>query len=186
MQDEAINELVKACLRGNPQAQKRFYDKYKRKLFGICCRYAHTTADADDIFHDAMVKIFGKLNTLKDLNTNEAWVKSITTSTAIDFYRKGKALFLLVENYETCVNTSNEADDFDILDSMEQCDILNIIATLPNGYRTILNMYLIDGYSHVQIAEMLNISVGTSKSQYSRARNILKIKLAEIGIKRDG
>jgi RNA polymerase sigma factor (sigma-70 family) len=184
MQDASIENIIRECLRGNAQAQKLLYDNYKRKLLGLCRRYARNHDEAEDIFQEAMIKIFNSLKTINNTATVESWMKSITVRTAIDFYRKNKnSIFIEMDGQ----HINNEIDEnFDILGHLNHKEIFDLIATLPTGYRTVLNLYLVDGYEHQEIAELLGISVGTSKSQYSRAKHLLKHKLSEIGITSHG
>jgi RNA polymerase sigma factor (sigma-70 family) len=171
--------LVLACKRNDPKAQTAFYNLYKGKLLGICRRYARTAAEAEDIFQEAFIKIFKNLHTLEKIESVNSWVKSSVIRTAIDHYRQGIHEREQV-GYESVIEVSDSQDD-NIFANLSREQVLGIINTLPDGFRMIINLYLIDGYTHSDIAEMLNISEGTSKSQLSRGREILKKELLKIG-----
>jgi RNA polymerase sigma factor (sigma-70 family) len=175
-------ELVIACQRKDPKAQTAFYNLYKGRLLGVCRRYARTVAEAEDIFQEAFIKIFNNLHTLEKIESVSAWVKSLVVRTAIDHYRNTSHEREQV-GYDNVIEHPEE--DFDIFSSMGREQILGVINSLPDGYRVVINLYLIDGFTHVEIAEMLNISEGTSKSQLSRGRELLKKELIKVGYKQD-
>jgi RNA polymerase sigma factor (sigma-70 family) len=177
-------DIISACLKGNEQAQTVFYNHYKKRMLGICRRYARTTFEAEDIFQDAFIKIFQKLGDVKQVGAVSFWIKSIVVRTAIDHYRKNSP-FRLMTDVDTPGVLPDEADSFDVLASLERSEILTAITALPDGYRMIVNLYLIDGYEHHEIGEMLGISTGTSKSQLSRAKALLRKVLTENGITTD-
>jgi RNA polymerase sigma-70 factor (ECF subfamily) len=128
-------------------------------------------SEAEDIFQEAFIKIFKNIHTLENIDSINSWVKSTVIRTAIDHYRHAVHERSLV-GYELIAEvTENEEDLFS---NLARDQILQIINALPDGYRLVVNLYLIDGYNHLEIAEMLNITEGTSKSQLSRARNLLK------------
>jgi RNA polymerase sigma factor (sigma-70 family) len=178
-----IIELVRGCQEQNPQAQAAFYNHYKRRLLGVCRRYAHTTFEAEDLFQEAFIKIFKYINNLKEPERVGLWVKSVLIRTAIDYFRKHNALYVY-ENEENEGDFTEKEDDFSILDVLEREQVLEIIHKMPEGYRLVVNLYLIDGYEHAEIAEMLGISIGTSKSQLSRAKQYLRTQLSFLAIKK--
>lgn len=180
---QEIIDLVRGCQQQNPQAQAAFYNYYKKRLLGICRRYAHTTFEAEDIFQEAFIKVFRNIKELKEPKTVGIWLKSLLIRTAIDYFRKHNALYVYEKEDKTGIFIENE-DDFSILDHLEREQVLEIITNMPEGYRLVLNLYLIDGYEHAEIAELLSISVGTSKSQLSRAKNYLRNELHKIEIKK--
>lgn len=134
---------------------------------GICLRYAKDQLEAEDILQDGFVKIYTNIHRYKPFGSFEGWMKRIFINTAIEYYRQRKK-FLISE-----IEIENEEFEIkeDVVDKMAAEEILELMKELPDGYRMVFNMYAIEGYSHKEIAEELNISVGTSKSQYSRARN---------------
>jgi RNA polymerase sigma factor (sigma-70 family) len=172
-------QLVLACKRNDPKAQTAFYNLYKGRLLGICRRYARTEAEAEDIFQEAFIKIFKNLHNLEKLESVNSWVKSSVIRTAIDHYRQTIHEREQV-GYENIIEKADSQDD-NIFSNISRDQVLGIINTLPDGYRMIINLYLIDGFAHADIAEMLHISEGTSKSQLSRGRELLKKELLKIG-----
>jgi len=178
----SLEELVLACQRSDPRAQHDLYERYKGRMLAVCLRYARTEAEAEDIFQDAFIKVFKNIAEIKDVHATDAWVKAIVIRTAINYYQrttKNESLKISFEDTEQ----SLESQDYErIISQMDLDMLLKIIGSLPNGYRTVINLHLIDGYSHGEIAEILSISEGTSKSQYRRGKNLLIKKLQQQGI----
>ena len=167
------HDLIEGCLLGNPIMQKKLYDQYAPKMFGICMRYAANSEDAKDILQDAFVKVFVNLGKFKGTGSFEGWMRRIFVNTAIEHYRKKNQLYAISESQEE--NISNQ--EVSALDALEADDIIRLISELPNGYRTVFNLFAVEGYSHREIATMMNISEGTSKSQYARAKAWLQEKI---------
>jgi RNA polymerase sigma-70 factor (ECF subfamily) len=153
--------------------QKKLYDKYAPKMYGICLRYAANTEDAKDILQDGFVKVFINLSKFKAAGSFEGWMRRIFVNTAIEHYRRKNQLYAISENQEE--NIPNK--DISALDELAAEDIIRLISELPNGYRTVFNLFAVEGYSHKEIATMMNISEGTSKSQYARAKAWLQEKI---------
>jgi RNA polymerase sigma-70 factor (ECF subfamily) len=178
----SLPDLVLACQRQEPSAQTAFYDRYKSRLLGVCVRYAKTKAEAEDIFQEGFIKVFKSLNEVRDPGAIDSWVKSVVIRTAINYYNrttKEQQLHSSLDN----VQYECESDDYGrIIDQLNIEVLLGLISQLPDGYRMIINLHLIDGYTHNEIAQMLSISDGTSRSQYLRGRNLLMKKLQEKGI----
>ncbi|MEO6287363.1 MAG: RNA polymerase sigma factor [Dyadobacter sp.] len=178
----SLPDLVLACQRQEPSAQTAFYDRYKSKLLGVCVRYAKTKAEAEDIFQEGFIKVFKSLNEVRDPGAIDSWVKSVVIRTAINYYNrttKEQQLHSSLDNMQY----EQESDDYGrIIDQLNVAVLLDLISQLPDGYRMIINLHLIDGYTHSEIAQMLSISDGTSRSQYLRGRNLLMKKLQEKGI----
>lgn len=166
-------ELIEACLKGNPIAQKMLYDTYSSVLYGICLRYSKKEEEAQDILQDSFIKIFTKLDTYQYTGSFEGWLKRIVTNTSIEYYRKK----INTEQVEEIGFSPYLAIDSE--KGLEVEELLKMIQELPEGYRMVFNMYAIDGYTHSEIATKLNISEGTSKSQLSRARAYLQRKFKE-------
>jgi RNA polymerase sigma-70 factor (ECF subfamily) len=166
-------ELIEACLKDNPTAQRVLYDKYSSKLYGICLRYSKNEEEAQDILQDSFIKIFTKLNTYQFTGSFEGWLKRIATNTSIEYYRKK----MDTEEVDEVVFNPYLSVDSD--KSLEVEELLKMIQELPEGYRMIFNMYAIDGFTHSEIAKKLGISEGTSKSQLSRARAHLQKKFKD-------
>jgi len=175
-------ELVTACINDDALAQTTLYNLYKSKLLGVCYRYAKTSSEAEDIFQEALIKVFQNLDKLIDPNALDHWVKSIVIRTAINYYNRTTKLFEMESEIDEQFDHV-PSDDFEsILSRIDIEMIVKIINQLPRGYRLVVNLYLIDGYSHAEIGEMLSISEGTSRSQFSKGKNALIKKLLLSGI----
>jgi RNA polymerase sigma factor (sigma-70 family) len=182
----SLTALVEACQRGEPKAQSAFYDRYKRKLRGICLRYTRTELEADDIFQDAFIKIFQNIDQLRSPEAADHWVKSVVIRTALNYYRlhtKKEMLLMPVEDIEPVLASE---ESLDALNLIEMEELLAIINELPHGYRTVINLYMIDSYTHADISALLGIAEGTSKSQLMRGKALLIKKLQEKGIGKYG
>lgn len=166
------DQLIEKCLAGDRFAQKHFFEFHSKRMMGVCLRYSSSTDEAQDVLQVGFVKVFEKLNTFKQKGSLEGWIKKIIVNTALDNIRKNKRNneHIEIEKIDFQLN-NNEENGFDALNAK---DLLTIIQKLPIGFRTVFNMYAIEGYSHKEIAEELNISINTSKSQYSRAKQHLQ------------
>lgn len=178
----SVASLVKACQQQDPRAQTVFYERYKSRMTGICRRYAKTVAEADDIFQDAFVKIFNSIGDLKEPDAVDGWVKVTVVRTAINYYHRTTREQELHDSLDG-MDIQLESDDYaKLMDQMNVRDLLEMINELPDKYRTVINLHLIDGYTHTEIGEMLSISDATSRSQFMRGRNLLLKKLELKGI----
>ena len=160
-------EIINGCLEKNRIAQKYLYDKFARKMKGVCLRYSDSQEEGEDILQNGFISVFENLKSFKGLGSFEGWIRKIMVNTALSQIRKNKKYQqnIALDKVEFLLPESNYiAEDF------AANDLLKIIQTLPIGYKTVFNLYAIEGYSHKEIGEMLNISEGTSKSQYSRAK----------------
>ncbi|MDX2359527.1 MAG: RNA polymerase sigma factor [Crocinitomicaceae bacterium] len=173
-------EIVKNCLRGDPKAQRALFDKFAPKMLGVCRRYAKSTEQAEDVLQDAFIKVFTKLNLYKG-GSLEGWIRRIMVNTSLDQIRKEVKLQDNITMDQVDYKIEQQAH---ILEGLMAEDLLKLINEMPSGYKAVFNMFAIEGYSHKEIAEQMNISENTSKSQYSRARAFLKTKLEELGIER--
>lgn len=172
-------ELIKGCQRHEAKAQTALYHTYKGRLMGICRRYAKNTTEAEDILQEAFIKIFKNIAEVRDENAAVGWMKRVVTNTAINYYRSN-VRYWQMEDYQS-VEQSN-GDYWDMMAHLSNEEILKLIHALPDGYRMVFNLYVIDGYDHAAIAQMLDISENTSRSQLFKARDMLKKKLNELGI----
>jgi RNA polymerase sigma factor (sigma-70 family) len=167
--------LIQGCLKRDKSAQKRLYETYSSKMYGLCYRYVKDPMEAEDILVTAFMKIFDKIDQFKNEGSFEGWIRKIIVNESLTHLRRNRSMYL-----ETELEQADREPDYDHLsDHLETEDLLNIIQELPAGYRIVFNMYAIDGYSHKEIAEQLGISENTSKSQLSRARVYLQKKLVE-------
>jgi RNA polymerase sigma factor (sigma-70 family) len=164
-------EIVEGCLKGNRLFQKALFDRYSPRILAICMRYTNNTDEAYDILQDTFIKVFEKIISYKNEGSFEGWLKRICVNTALDHIRRNKMDKFTddVDSVQFKLSSSQGT-----LDDLLAEDLMEILKSLPAGYRTVFNMYVIDGYSHKEIADHLNITESTSKSQFSRARAILQ------------
>lgn len=164
-------QIVEGCIQKNALAQKYLYDKFSRKMMGVCMRYCDSEEEAEDVLQNGFITVFSSIETYKGSGSFEGWIRKIIVNTALTNIRKNKKFKqnIALDNVEYMIPESRQASD-----GMGAQDLLKIIQQLPHGSRTIFNLYAIEGYTHAEIADMLNISEGTSKSQYSRARAYLQ------------
>ncbi len=162
--------LVKACQKGDPKAQRRLYEKFSTKMLGVCFRYVHDDFEAEEIMIEGFVKVFEKIHTFKMEGSFEGWIRRIMVNEALMYLRSNKKA-QLETSYEQVLY---EPEPQQFSTSLETEDLLKLIEALPTGYRTVFNLYAIEGFSHAEIAETLGITESTSKSQLSRARVILQ------------
>ena len=169
------HKLIKACKNGDNHAQKELYDLFSPTMMVIALRYSKSVSDAEDILQEAFVKVFQKIGSLKRHDKLGGWIKRIVINTSLNQNRSKLYMFPMSHVDEITLHSENEVD----LSEIHFQELLKMIQALPAGCQIIFNLYAIDGYSHSEIAEKLDISSGTSKSQYSRARKILREELEE-------
>jgi RNA polymerase sigma-70 factor (ECF subfamily) len=168
-------ELIKKCIHNEMSAQKYLFDRFSRKMMGVCLRYVDLREEADDILQEGFIKVFRNLSAYRGEGSLEGWIRKIMVNEALTYLRKNKKMKsnISLHHIEVATPASSLAGD-----TLNEKDLLKIITQLPPGYRTVFNLYAIEGYSHKEIADRLGISEGTSKSQYSRARTLLQSCLA--------
>ncbi|MGV6828369.1 MAG: RNA polymerase sigma factor [Flavobacteriales bacterium] len=170
-----LEELILKCKNQQPKAQELLYKKYSKVLFGICLKYSPNYQEAEDNLQDAFITIFKKIEQYKSKGSFEGWIKRITVNTVLQKYRKQKVFKLTNEE-----QIEDKVEEVPVETSKIQLnDLLLMVQQLPNQYRLVFTLYVLDDYSHKEISEMLDISVGTSKSNLSRARQILKTKVED-------
>jgi len=178
--DQELLDLIDSCKRGQPRAQREVYRRFSSMLFAVSLRYTNSREDAEDVLQDAWVKIYRHLNSFSRNHSFEGWLRRIVVNTAITHYRRQ-----LKHAYHADIDevhaTPADLEAFKELDyTREELD--HAIAQLPTGYGTVFKMYVIDGFRHKEIAEMLQIDINTSKSQLSRARKYLQDVLAPMSL----
>ncbi len=171
MVDEA--NLVKGCKKNNRKSQQALYDHYCKKMFAVCLRYCRKAEDAEDVLQEAFVKVFTKISSFRSESSLYYWIKKIVINTALNYQRSKLYLYPMVDVNELHYLSEKEFT----LNNIHYNDLIKLLQSLPDGCRIIFNLYAIEGFQHKEIAEMLSISVGTSKSQYSRAKFLLKEKI---------
>lgn len=168
----SLDKLIENCIKQDVQAQGQLYKQYASKLFSLCLKYSKNYAEAEDNLHDAFITVFSKIEQYNNKGSFEGWLKRIAINTSLQRYREDVGVYDIVnegniEDVSVDINDDNVSIDF----------LLKIIQELPDRYRLIFNLYVLDGYSHVEISELIQISTGTSKSNLARARLILKQKI---------
>ena len=171
------SELVQGCKNNERKYQELLYRKYAKKMYGICLSYAGDRAMAQDILQDGFIKVFKKIDTFREQGSLEGWIRRIITNTALDHVRqKSRTHEFIDENKEI----EEEQLDNTILEKINSDGIFKVIQQLPSGARTVFNLYAVEGYTHKEIAQKLEITEGTSKSQFKRARALLKDLLKDL------
>lgn len=171
---ENVDKLIKACIKGDQKSQKLLYEAFYGKMLSVCMRYANDINQAKDILHDGFIKVFINLKKFKNKGSLEGWIRRIIVNNAIDNVRRKKLFFV----DETDYNISETIDDENLLNEIQTTKIkaeiiIKLIQKLSPAYQTVFNMYVIDEYTHKEIAEKLNINIGTSKSNYFKAKKKL-------------
>lgn len=175
-------QIWEKCKSKDRQAQSELYQYFASKMYSLCLRYARDQDEANDILQNGFIKVFSKCEMYEGKGSLEGWIRKVMVNTAIENHRKNKIRFLSTD--ELTGREIENAGSFS-LNHLDYKDLLNLIKKLPLGYRTVFNLYAIEGYNHKEIADMLEISEGSSKSQLSRARTWLKEriqKMEELGI----
>jgi RNA polymerase sigma factor (sigma-70 family) len=177
-------ELIKACVKGKAKAQRQLYDTFGPMMMGLCMRYAGNREDAEEIFHDAMMKVYRNIDKFKAESSLKTWISRISINTALDFLRKKKSA-LMVEHISDSILEIGDSDVEEEL-SFEAETAMKMMAHLNINQQIIINMYVVDDMSHREIAAQLNISEEASRAQYSRAKKALaelvkkKIEINEV------
>lgn len=171
----SLEKLIDNCKKGNRKAQEELYRKYSGVLFGMCLRYSRNKTEAEDNLHDSFITIFDKIGQFKGKGSFEGWIKRITVNTVMHKYRKEKHLNVVSEN----LSLEEEEIDFenDVDQNIQLTTLLDYIQQLPTKYRITFSLYVLDGYTHKEIGEILGTSIGTSKSNLARAKGILREKI---------
>jgi RNA polymerase sigma-70 factor, ECF subfamily len=177
---DELNEIIKLCIKRDKKGQELFFKHFYGKMLVVCSRYARDRDEAQDILQDAFVKVFDNLEKYKITGSIEGWVRRIFVNTAIDHYRKYKNKFNLEEdgNIEDENSFYNELEENDsIYSKIKPTDIMEAMETLSPAYKLVFNLYAIENYTHQEVAEILEISPGTSKSNYAKAKAKIKTVL---------
>ncbi|RXK81773.1 RNA polymerase sigma factor [Filimonas effusa] len=169
MTEEAI---ITGCLQFDPISQRALYNKYSPKMLSVCYRFAHNRQDAEDMLQEGFIKVFTQISSFENKGVFEGWVRRIMVHTCINFLKKQKKFSDSVDlnQADQYIHVREEA----IPGIMQAKQVVECIRLLPIGYKTVLNLFAIEGYSHKEIAEMLDIQESTSRSQFTRARTMLE------------
>ncbi|MEM0932790.1 MAG: sigma-70 family RNA polymerase sigma factor [Bacteroidota bacterium] len=172
-----LEELIHNCKSGKRTAQAELYRKYSGVLFGMCLKYSRNKIEAEDNLHDSFITIFAKIEQYNFKGSFEGWIKRVAINTVLQKYRKEQYMDVVSENLgEDTIELDTEELDVSL------STLLGHIQDLPNKYRITFNLYVLDGYSHKEISEMLGTSTGTSKSNLARAKMILREKIKKENI----
>jgi RNA polymerase sigma-70 factor (ECF subfamily) len=170
-------DIILGCVRQNAACQRAVFDRYASRMLGVCLRYARNSADAEDILQDAFIKVFSKIGQFKNEGSFEGWIRRIVVNTALKKYsltRYSKEL----TGYEV-PESAQVLEDPAAYSQLSEKDLLAMINSLPDGYRLVFNLYVLEGFQHEEIAAMLNIQPGTSRSQLVKARLMLQKQLLQ-------
>jgi RNA polymerase sigma-70 factor (ECF subfamily) len=165
-----IEDLVKRCKANERKAQELLYKQFASKMLGVCLRYATDRMEAEDMLQNGFIRVFQKMADYRGEGSFEGWVRRIFVNTAIEHFRRKTYQQPITERHENTV----EGKYLSVLDDLAEKDIMKLIQELSPGYRTVFNLYVVEGYTHKEIGDLLNISEGTSKSQLSRAKVVLQ------------
>ena len=170
---EKLEILLKGCRRGKPRSQEALYKRFAPAMYGICLQYASSEEDAQDIMQEGFIKVFKKLDQVNNPAAFPGWIRRVMINTALEKYRSQ----VILQRMDDVKEEADEAMDDGIFENLTCQELVVLIQTLTPRYRMVFNLYAIEGYSHQEISEELGISVGTSKSNLSRARAILQEKI---------
>lgn len=168
--------LIKKCLKGDRLAQRRLYDRHASRMLAVCKRYVKSLEDAEEVFSNGFIKVFEKLEQYSGAGSLEGWIRTIMVRESLNFLKSKQNKSL--EDNEEDIESYGETVLFE--DELTPEHLMGLVAELPEGYRTIFNLYAIEGYNHAEIGEMLGISDNTSKSQLSKARKHLQSRVIEL------
>jgi len=170
--NKALQKIVSQCKQGNRLAQRRLYEVTRDKLFVLCLRYTNNRADAEDVLQEGFITVFNCLHQYRGEGSFEGWMRKVVLRVALAYVRKQKRTFR-----EVPLNESHQEIELDLYQESNAGQLIRMMRKLAPGYRTILNLYVLEGYSHEEIATALDISIGTSKSQLNRAKAKMRMLL---------
>ena len=171
-------KLIAGCIEGKSWAQRAIYDRFAATMMSVCVRYVTDRDTAQDVLQDGFIKLFNKIDTYSGAGAFGGWVRRIFVTTSLEYLRRNDALkqSANIDDIENFIENYDET----AIQKMSADDIMDCIASLADGYRTIFNLYAIEGYNHAEIADMLGITEVTSRSQFMRARKILQQKILSL------
>lgn len=169
-------KLIQACIREDKIAQRRLYDLFAPKMYFVCLRYARHFQEAQDMLQDGFIKVFDHLGSFKHQGSFEGWIRRIIVNTSLNHCRKTsfKQEYIGLEDFQ------GKAVKADAISKMSELELLDLIQTLPDGYRLVFNLYVIEGYSHKEIGKMLDISESTSRSQLAKSRKWMQAAIEKL------
>ncbi|MEO6915887.1 MAG: sigma-70 family RNA polymerase sigma factor [Chitinophagaceae bacterium] len=167
------HDLIDGCIALNAKMQKELYNRFASKMYAVCLRYSDNTDDAQDLLQEGFIKIYKNLSRFRAEGSFEGWVRRVFVNTAIEHYRRKLNLSIIGEREDATLTDGS----ITALQRLDEKDIIKLIQKLSPGYRTVFNLYVLEGFSHKEIGNILGISEGTSKSQLARAKGILQTKV---------
>ena len=173
---EDLKNIINDCASGNSKAQEALYTMFAPKMYGVCLRYAKDASEAEDNMHEGFVKVFTNIKKFRHEGSFEGWIRRIMVNVSLLKFRKQNTLYPVED--VGIFETQNVSED--ILDRITANELLSVIQELTPRYRMVFNLYVLEGMNHQEISEQMGISVGTSKSNLARARNILKRKVMKL------
>ncbi len=173
----SLEKIIKKSITGNRHYQEKLYDLFCDMVMGICTRYSQDASQADDMFQESFLNVLKNLKSVKVAEALPGWIKRCTINTCLNHLKKETIYMVPLEKVD-----SEDHYSSDLLDQLGQEQIILILNSLPSGYRSVMNLYIIDGFSHKEISEQLGITESTSRSQLTYAKKVLKDKLRKIGI----
>ena len=176
-------DIIKGCLKNDRVSQKALYETFYSKMLGVCLRYSKSSDEAKDVLHEGFLKVFTNIKKFHGTGSFEGWIRRIIVNTAIDHLRKNKQNYLIVSTVyanEKASHIADEINEDELALHINQEEILKAVQELTPAYRTVFNLFVIEEYTHKEIAELLDISEGTSKSNLSKAKFNLKKNLMHL------
>jgi RNA polymerase sigma-70 factor (ECF subfamily) len=170
-------QLIEGCRKGNRLAQKELYDTYSRRMMGVCLRYMSDRETARDLLQEGFVKVFAAIDSYTGTGSFEGWMRKIFVNCALEHLRKSDVLREAVDLDHT---GELSACAHSVIAELSARELMNLVQELPAGFRTIFNLFAVEGFSHKEISEMLDITESTSRSQYTRAKQLLQRKIKEL------
>lgn len=170
-------QLIEGCINRNRLAQRELYEHYSRRMLAVCLRYVNDMETAKDLLQDGFVKVFTSLDSYSGIGSFEGWMRKIFVNCALEYLRKSD---VLRESSGLDNLPKLSQPDSSVISNMSAAELMNIIKQLPAGFRTVFNLFAIEGYSHKEIGDMLGITESTSRSQYTRARQLLQKRIANL------
>jgi len=172
-----VGDLIESCIKGNRKSQELLYKTFYGKMLAVCMRYSRNKEEAQDILHDGLIKVFSKLKSFENKGSLEGWIRRIIVNVAIDYIRSRKDFYITSEkdlSNEDIVDNTYELENVESINKMKASTIIELMQKLSPAYRTVFNLFAIENLQHNEIAETLNISIGTSKSNLAKAKQKLK------------
>lgn len=171
---KTLEQIIQGCQKNQKKAQEALYKMYAPQLFSLCVRFTKTQEDAEDVFHEAFMKVFDKIIDYQGTGSFEGWLKRVFINASINSYHRYKRDKERFFSYDDTEAEKWVENDVDIIENLSVDELYSLVNLLPQGYKLVFNLYVVEGYAHKEIAEMLEISEGTSKSQLFKAKNMLK------------